>query len=139
MSRSGVRVRLPAPPTDELHMGEFPSGQRGQTVNLLAMPSMVRIHLPPPKIPIVFLDGRYFSLRGRWSRSLSPSGEIPAGAPKISLAFLAGEYFFWSLPGSRSSSPIGEIPAGAPKICKHHSMLADFYFFVLHSSLFTSL
>src|ERR1039458_10051017 len=27
----------------------YPSGQRGQTVNLLAMPSMVRIHhLPPP-------------------------------------------------------------------------------------------
>ena len=34
--------------TDKLNMGEFPSGQRGQTVNLLAMPSMVRIHLPPP-------------------------------------------------------------------------------------------
>ena len=32
----------------EFNMGEFPSGQRGQTVNLLAMPSMVRIHLPPP-------------------------------------------------------------------------------------------
>ena len=33
-------------------MGEFPSGQRGQTVNLLAMPSVVRIHLPPPnKLP----------------------------------------------------------------------------------------
>ena len=30
------------------NMGEFPSGQRGQTVNLLAMPSVVRIHLPPP-------------------------------------------------------------------------------------------
>lgn len=28
-------------------MGEFPSGQRGQTVNLLALPSVVRIHLPP--------------------------------------------------------------------------------------------
>ena len=26
----------------------FPSGQRGQTVNLLATPSMVRIHPPPP-------------------------------------------------------------------------------------------
>ena len=26
----------------------FPSGQRGQTVNLLARLSMVRIHLPPP-------------------------------------------------------------------------------------------
>ena len=31
-------------------MGDFPSGQRGQTVNLLAMPSVVRIHHPPPKI-----------------------------------------------------------------------------------------
>ena len=30
-------------------MGEFPSGQRGQTVNLLATPSMVRIHPLPPK------------------------------------------------------------------------------------------
>ena len=29
-------------------MGEFPSGQRGQTVNLLSMTSVVRIHLPPP-------------------------------------------------------------------------------------------
>ena len=32
------------------HMGEFPSGQRGQTVNLLRLASMVRIHpLPPNK------------------------------------------------------------------------------------------
>ena len=30
-------------------MGDFPSGQRGQTVNLLASPSVVRIHLPPPR------------------------------------------------------------------------------------------
>ena len=51
----------------------------------------------------------------------------------------AGDIFSRSLPGSRSLSPSGEIPAGAPKICKHHSSLADFYFFVLHSSLFTSL
>ena len=29
-------------------MEEFPSGQRGQTVNLLRFVSMVRIHLPPP-------------------------------------------------------------------------------------------
>ena len=32
-------------------MGEFPSGQRGQTVNLLLSASMVRIHLLPPKCP----------------------------------------------------------------------------------------
>ena len=30
-------------------MGEFPSGQRGQTVNLLSVTSVVRIHLPPPE------------------------------------------------------------------------------------------
>ena len=30
-------------------MGEFPSGQRGQTVNLLLLASVVRIHLLPPK------------------------------------------------------------------------------------------
>ena len=29
-------------------MGRFPSGQRGQTVNLLSVTSMVRIHLSPP-------------------------------------------------------------------------------------------
>ena len=78
-------------------MGEFPSGQRGQTVNLLAMPSMVRIHLPPPKIPITRLGGRYFSLHGRWSRSLSPSGEIHLPPPKIPIVLLDGRYF--SFPG----------------------------------------
>ena len=29
-------------------MEDFPSGQRGQTVNLLAVLSVVRIHHPPP-------------------------------------------------------------------------------------------
>ena len=33
----------------KLNMGEFPSGQRGQTVNLLLRASMVRIHLLPPE------------------------------------------------------------------------------------------
>ena len=31
-------------------MGEFPSGQRGQTVNLLRIASMVRIRPPPPSV-----------------------------------------------------------------------------------------
>ena len=30
-----------------LFRGEYPSGQRGQTVNLVAQPSQVRILLPP--------------------------------------------------------------------------------------------
>ena len=40
-------------------MGDFPSGQRGQTVNLLATPSVVRIHHLPP-IRTVRLNGSYF-------------------------------------------------------------------------------
>ena len=42
-------------------MGEFPSGQRGQTVNLLLIASVVRIHLPPPaKDPPASLVGFYW-------------------------------------------------------------------------------
>ena len=33
----------------QVHMEEFPSGQRGQTVNLLRFASVVRIHPPPPR------------------------------------------------------------------------------------------
>ena len=35
--------------SQQTNMGEFPSGQRGQTVNLLSMTSLVRIQLPPPR------------------------------------------------------------------------------------------
>ena len=34
--------------SSKLNMGEFQSGQMGQTVNLLSLTSGVRIHLPPP-------------------------------------------------------------------------------------------
>ena len=44
ISRLLVRLRHEAP-----NKGEFPSGQRGQTVNLLRFASMVRIRPPPPK------------------------------------------------------------------------------------------
>ena len=33
------------------YTGGFPSGQRGQTVNLMATPSQVRILSPPPVLP----------------------------------------------------------------------------------------
>ena len=36
------------PITSSISMGDFPSGQRGQTVNLLSLTSVVRIHHPPP-------------------------------------------------------------------------------------------
>ena len=35
--------------SSSFNMGEFQSGQMGQTVNLLPSASVVRIHLPPPK------------------------------------------------------------------------------------------
>ena len=45
-------------------MGEFPSGQRGQTVNLLRIASMVRIRPPPPNKKVLkpqwFLDFFFF-------------------------------------------------------------------------------
>ena len=37
-----------------LNMGEFPSGQRGQTVNLLLIASVVRIHPLPPEKTVGF-------------------------------------------------------------------------------------
>ena len=44
-------------PFTSSNKGDFPSGQRGQTVNLLSLTSVVRIHHPPPKNPrTVFSD-----------------------------------------------------------------------------------
>ena len=43
-------------------MGEFPSGQRGQTVNLLLLASVVRIHLLPPEKRPCHFDKVFFQL-----------------------------------------------------------------------------
>ena len=74
ISRSGVRVRLPAPifpQRSELNMGEFPSGQRGQTVNLLSVTSMVRIHLPPPEKALAFASA-FSVLFAPYASSIAP-------------------------------------------------------------------
>lgn len=45
---------------------EFPSGQREQTVNLSAMPSVVRIHpLPPIKVGYRTVSDFYFCTESR--------------------------------------------------------------------------
>ena len=41
-------------------MEEFPSGQRGQTVNLLLLASVVRIHPPPPEKGLCILQSPFF-------------------------------------------------------------------------------
>ena len=43
-------------------MEEFPSGQRGQTVNLLRLASVVRIHPPPPKKRLVSTSRFFISI-----------------------------------------------------------------------------
>ena len=49
-----------------MFLGEFPSGQRGQTVNLLSLTSVVRIHLPPPKNRLAFASLFFYPLRKQW-------------------------------------------------------------------------
>ncbi len=43
--------------------GAFPSGQRGQTVNLLSVTSVVRIHPLPPKILVRKNEDFYFLVK----------------------------------------------------------------------------
>ena len=77
-------------------MGDFPSGQRGQTVNLLATPSVVRIHHRPlyadvaqlaeqlicnqqviGSSPIIgFLDGFPSGQRGQTVNLLAPPSKV---------------------------------------------------------------
>ena len=47
-------------------MGVFPSGQRGQTVNLLRFASVVRIHPLPPKNRLVKTSRFFYPLRKQW-------------------------------------------------------------------------
>ncbi len=54
-------------------MEEYPSGQRGQTVNLLASPSVVRIHPPPPRT-VVPQGTAVFS----WWRRVTDTAAAPA-------------------------------------------------------------
>ena len=63
----------------QLHLEEFPSGQRGQTVNLLRFASVVRIHPPPPAwskdcfTPSFLFSGTFFhQLRAQRNRTYVP-------------------------------------------------------------------
>ena len=53
-------LRATAP--KQFYMGVFPSGQRGQTVNLLSLTSVVRIHPLPPSGPVIIDDRPIFSV-----------------------------------------------------------------------------
>jgi hypothetical protein len=60
----------------------YPSGQRGQTVNLLAMPSMVRIHHLPPSF---FYKGEVgFNQIKQWFYRISGFEPLRFGAFAVS-------------------------------------------------------
>ena len=85
----------------QFHMDGFPSGQRGQTVNLLRHASVVRIHLHPLKISIdililivynrnVNIDAGWSSLEARRAHNPKVVGSNPA--PAIFLCLFSSEF-----------------------------------------------
>ncbi len=72
-------------------MGDFPSGQRGQTVNLLATPSVVRIHHRPLYADVAQL-----------AEQLICNQQVIGSSPIIGLDIIAG----WSsLEARRAHNP----------------------------------
>ena len=64
----------------ERHMGGFPSGQRGQTVNLLQFASVVRIHLHPLAERHQLNIAGWSSLEARRAHNPKVVGSNPAPA-----------------------------------------------------------
>ena len=81
-------------------MGGFPSGQRGQTVNLLRNASMVRIHLRP----FYFFAAGWSSLEARRAHNPKVIGSNPVPATYAQIAQLVEQ---------RTENPrvAGSIPA----------------------------
>ncbi len=81
----------------ENHMGDFPSGQREQTVNLLALPSVVRIHDRPVGLtPVLTRGGAVWKLVGLITRRSQVQILSPLFENIISAVII------WACPGSQS-------------------------------------
>ena len=82
-------------------MGRFPSGQRGQTVNLLQLASVVRIHLRPF---CFFNIAGWSSLEARRAHNPEVTGSNPVPATRAQIAQLVEQ---------RTENPrvAGSIPA----------------------------
>ena len=92
-------------------MDGFPSGQRGQTVNLLAMPSKVRI-LPHP-----FIIAGWSSLEARRAHNPKVTGSNPVPATNYILFYAQ----LAQLVEQRTENPrvSGSIPElGTKRTCK---------------------
>ena len=86
-------------PITSSNVEDFPSGQRGQTVNLLSLTSVVRIHPLPPKSPCI-LRGDFISSRMQPRKAAAPFFIIfktPSGAFFV---------FFEAVSGNNKSSAL---------------------------------
>ena len=86
-------------------MDGFPSGQRGQTVNLLQIASVVRIHLHPlAGRQIEYIDAGWSSLEARRAHNPKVIGSNPVPATHAQIAQLVEQ---------RTENPrvAGSIPA----------------------------
>ena len=86
-------------------MGGFPSGQRGQTVNLLQIASVVRIHLCPFFLirRFIFIAG-WSSLEARRAHNPKVIGSNPIPATHAQIAQLVEQ-------GTENPCVAGSIPA----------------------------
>ena len=86
-------------------MGGFPSGQRGQTVNLLQIASVVRIHLHPLAVRRQLNIAGWSSLEARRAHNPKVIGSNPVPATYAQIAQLVEQ---------RTENPrvAGSIPAG---------------------------
>ena len=73
-------------------MGVFPSGQRGQTVNLLSPTTVVRIHPLPPKKKTSFDRNLSFSVIFALRRVILLRSDICLTTSDIRFASFGGEY-----------------------------------------------
>ena len=80
----------------QLNTEEFPSGQRGQTVNLLRFASVVRIHPPPPRRSKLHIACSDFFQKSERAHSAAPPLQPRPAALGSRLAAAFGGFFAFS-------------------------------------------
>ena len=112
ISRSGVRIRPPAPS----EYGGFPEWPKGTDCKSAGNAFGGSNPPSPTKYSRRSFDRRgYFFDGDRWSRSLCPAGVNPPSPSKMPIAHLRGRYFYFPLPiplrpSRRSGSPLFRKP-----------------------------
>ena len=80
-------------PIYQLNMGSFPSGQRGQTVNLLSTTSVVRIHPLPPGKKVVPLARPFFLVGADPGAGLAQSPQRPGASTNFQIVPIIFQQF----------------------------------------------